>query len=95
MINITFQGCGSAGKEYTCDVRDLGLIPGLERSLGEGNSYPLQYYGLESSMDCIVHRVAKSWTQLSNFHFTSHFNFILFHDQEMELQTFKPFFFSS
>ena len=39
-------------------------------SSGEGNSYPLQYSGLENSMDCIVHGVAKSWTQLSNFHFT-------------------------
>ena len=38
-------------------------------SPGEGNGYPLQYSGLENSMDCIVHGVAKSWTQLSDFHF--------------------------
>ena len=38
---------------------------------GEGNGYPLQYSGLENSMDCIVHGVSKSQTQLSNFHFTS------------------------
>ena len=44
-------------------------IPGLGRSAGEGNGYPLQYYGLENSMDCIVHGVAKSQTWLSNFHF--------------------------
>ena len=60
-----FSG-GSDGKESTCKVGDLGSIPGLERSLaGEGNGYPLQYSGLENSMDrgaqeAIVHRVAKS-----------------------------------
>ena len=47
---------------------DLGLIPGLERSPGEGNSYPLQYAGLENSVDCIVRGVTKSQTQLSDFH---------------------------
>ena len=46
----------------------LGSIPGLRRSLGEGRGYPLQYPGLESFMDCILHGVAKSWTQLSDFH---------------------------
>ena len=35
--------CGSAGKESTCSMGDLGLIPGLGRSPGEGNSHPLQY----------------------------------------------------
>ena len=45
------------------------MIPGLGRSPGEGNGYPLQYSGLENSKDCIVHEVAKSWTQLSDFHF--------------------------
>ena len=43
---------GSAGKESTRNTEDLGLIPGLGRSLGEGNGYPLQYSGLENSMDC-------------------------------------------
>ena len=61
--------CGSAGKESACNVGDLGSIPGLGRSPREGKVYPLQYPGLENSMNCIVHRVAKSWTQLSNFHF--------------------------
>ena len=42
------------------------MIPGLERSPGEGNSYPLQHSGLENSMNCIVHVVAKSRTQLSD-----------------------------
>ena len=46
------------------------MIPGLGRSAGEGRGYPLQYLGLENSMDCIVHGVTKSRTQLSNFHFT-------------------------
>ena len=49
----------------------LGLIPGLGRSPGEGKGYPLQYFGLENSTDSAVHEVAKSWTQLSSFHFTS------------------------
>ena len=60
--------CGSAVKESTCNVGDLGSIPGLGRFLGEGQ-YPLQYSGLENCMDCMqVHGVAKSWTQLSEFH---------------------------
>ena len=68
--------CGSAGKESTCNAGDLGLIPGLGRSPGEGKGYPthFQYSGLENAMDCIVHGVAKSWTrlfQVSDFHFTS------------------------
>ena len=63
--------CGSAGKESACNAGDLGLIPGLGRSPGEGKGYPLQYSGLEKSMDCIVLGVAKSQTRLSDFHFTS------------------------
>ena len=54
--------CGSADEESTCNAGDLGLIPVLGRSPGEGKSYPLQYSGLENSMDCIVHGVAKSQT---------------------------------
>ena len=99
---------GSDDKESTCSAGDPGLIPGLERSPGEGigytlqcswaflvaklvkklpvmwetqvdpglgrlpeegKGYPLQYSGLENSMDCIVRGVAKSQTQLSEFHF--------------------------
>ena len=59
---------GSAGKEFSCSVGDLGSIPGLGRSLGEGNSYPLQYSGLENSINCIVHGVIKSQTCLSKLH---------------------------
>ena len=55
---------GSAGKESAWNVGDQGLIPELGRSPGEGNGYPLQYSGLENSMDGIVHRVANSQTQL-------------------------------
>ena len=61
--------CSSAGKESTCNAEDLGSIPGLGRSSGEGKSYTLQYSGLENSMDDIVHGVAKSRTRLSDFHF--------------------------
>ena len=61
--------CGSAGKESTCNVGGLGLIPELGRSPGERKGYPLQYSGLENSMGCIVHGVAKNQTWLSDFHF--------------------------
>ena len=61
--------CGSAGKESIHNAGDLGSIPGLGRSPGEGKGYPLQYSGLENSMDRIVHEVTKSQTQLSDFHF--------------------------
>ena len=61
---------GSVDKESACSAGNLGLIPGLGRSPGEGNDCPLQYSGLEDSMDCIVHGVSKSRTRLSDFHFT-------------------------
>ena len=57
-VFLGFPG-GSVGKESACNVGDLGLIPGLQRSPGEGNGYPLHYFGLENSMDCIVHGVTK------------------------------------
>ena len=60
--------CGSAGKGSACSMGDLGSIPGLTRSPGEGKGYPLQYSGLKN---CTVHGVAKSQTLLSKFHFTS------------------------
>ena len=61
--------CGSAGKESACNAEDLGLIPGLRRSPGERKGYPLQYAGLENSMDCIVHGLAKR-------HYRATFTFI-------------------
>ena len=60
--------CSSAGRESACNVGDLGLLSGLGRSPGEGKGYSLQCSGLESSMDCIVHGVSKSQTQLRDFH---------------------------
>ena len=68
MLLWGFPG-GSAGKESACNVGDLGLIPGLGRSPEEGKGYPLQYSGLENSIDCIVHGVTKNRTGLSDFHF--------------------------
>ena len=58
---LVFPG-GSAGKESAYNEGDLGSIPGLGRSPGEGRSYPLQYSALENSTDSIVHGVAKSRT---------------------------------
>ena len=60
---------GSAGKESACNMRDLGLIAGLGRSPGGGKGYPLQYSGLENSMDKSMG--LQSRTRLSDFHFTS------------------------
>ena len=71
--------CGSAGKESASNAGDLGSIPGLGRSPGEGKGYPLQYSGLENSMDGIVHGVAKSWTRLSDFHFHFHLKYYFLH----------------
>ena len=51
---------GSVGKESVCNVGDPGAIPGWGRSPGEGKGSPLQYSGLENSMDCIAHGVAES-----------------------------------
>ena len=61
----------SETQKSTCNEGDLGSIPGLGRSPGEGNGYPLQYSGLENSIDCIVYGVTNSQTRLSDFHFTS------------------------
>ena len=59
----------SVGKESACKEGDLGLIPGLGRSPGEGKGYPLQDSDVEQSTDYTVHGVAKSQTRLSDFHF--------------------------
>ena len=63
-----FLGFPGGSKESAFNGGDLGLIPGLGRSPGEGKGCPLQYSGLENSMDCTVHGVAKSQTQPSDFH---------------------------
>ena len=62
---------GSAGKESSCSGGDLGSVSGLGRSPGEGKGYPLQYSGLESSVECLVHEVTKSQTWLRGFQFIS------------------------
>ena len=71
--DLGFPG-GSVGKEPACQAGDPGSIPGWERSPGEGHGDPLQYSGLENSMDSrawqgTVHGVTNSWTQLSDYHF--------------------------
>ena len=71
MFSLNFLGFPDSlvGKESACNAGDLGSIPGSGRSPGEGKGYPLQYSGLENSMACRVHGVAKSQTRLSDFHF--------------------------
>ena len=61
--------CGSTGKKSARNAGDLGSIPGLGRSPGEGKGYPLQCSGLENSMGCVVYGVSKSQTRLSDFRF--------------------------
>ena len=64
---------GSANKESACNAGDLGSVLGLGSFPGEGKGCPLHYSGLVNSMDCIVPGVAKSHTELSNFHIHLHF----------------------
>ena len=56
-----------ASEESACNAGDLGSSPGLGRSPGEGKGYLLSYSGLENSVDCIVHGVAKNLTRLRDF----------------------------
>ena len=85
--------CDSAGKASGHNAGDLGSVPGLGRSPGEGKYYWLQYSGLENSMDCVVPGVAKSWTWLSNFHFHSPFSLFLFFSPLTFFFSLKKFFF--
>ena len=64
-IELATFPCGSAGEESTCNAEDLGLIPGLGRFPGEGKGYPLQYSGLENSMDCVESDTTE-WLSLSS-----------------------------
>ena len=71
--NLRVSG-SSAGKDSACKAGDPSSVPGLGRYPGEGNGYPLQYSGLDNSMDrgawwATVHGVTKSQTRLSDFHF--------------------------
>ena len=72
-VSMEFRGFpgGSEVKASACNAGDLGSIPGMGRSPGEGNNNPFQYFCLENSMDrgawgAAVHGVTKSCTQLSN-----------------------------
>ena len=60
----------SVSKESTCNAGDPGSIPGTGRSPEEGKGYPLQYSGIENSMDFVVRGFAKSQTRLRDFHYT-------------------------
>ena len=62
---------GGSVEESACNAGDLGSIPGLGRSPGEGKGYPLQYSDLENSMDHIVYGGHKELTRLSDFHYTN------------------------
>ena len=64
----------SVGKESACNAGDLSSILRLGRCPGEGIGYPLQYSGLENSMEYIVHGITESQTRLSDFHFSFHKN---------------------
>ena len=81
-LSLSFTSSSSAGKGSACNAVDPSSIPRSGRSTGEGIGYPLHYSGLENSMDCIVHGVAKSWTWLSdfNFHFQWHYVTLIFPD---------------
>ena len=68
-VFLDVPGSSAGKKKSTPHAGDLGLIPGLGRSSGGGKGYPFQYSGLQNSMDCIVHGVAKNLTPLSNVHF--------------------------
>ena len=89
MTTVVFP-CGTLVKnlpDSVGDARDVGSIPGLGRSPGEGNGYPVQYSCLKNSMDRVawwatVHGAAKSQTRLSNFTFT-----FPFHALEKEMAT--------
>ena len=65
---VGFPG-GPAVKESACNAEDLGSTPGLGRCPGAETGCPLQYSGLENSMDSMVHGIAESQTRLSDFHF--------------------------
>ena len=85
--------CGSAGKESAYNARDLGLIPGLGRFPGEGKGYPLQYSGLENSMDCITHEGRKESDTTKRLSF-SRFSICFTSDLWVNLKTLTVDFFN-
>ena len=84
--------CGLAGKEYTCNAGDLGLIPGLGRSPGEGKGYPLQYSRLENSMDYTAHVVTMSRTLIQILKFTMNTFCQLTYFQTIHILCFKIYY---
>ena len=81
-IEMPISPGGSGGKESACNEGDLGLIPELGRSLGEGNGNPLQYSCLENSMErgarqATVHGVTKGWTRLKRLK-SQHIEMLIF-----------------
>ena len=69
--NYLYMKRGFPVAQSACNEGNLDLVPGLGRFPGEGKGYPLQYSGLENSIDYIAHGVANSRPQLSDFHFPS------------------------
>ena len=91
---IVLSGCcvgfsaGSACKESFCNARDMGSIPGLGRSPGEGKGYPLQYYGLENSMDCIgLQRVGHDWVTFTHSGCCTFYRFVIHLSKPIECTT--------
>ena len=76
--------CGSA-----CNAGDLGLIPGLGRSPGEGKGYLLQYSGLENPMDCRAHGVVNSQTRLSSFHYQYYYTYTYTHIENVYIYVYS------
>ena len=69
VLNLMAAPGDSDGRESPCSEGDQGSVSGLGRSPGEGKHYPLLYSALENLMDSVVHKVTKSRTRLSHFHF--------------------------
>ena len=81
MYHLKVPG-SSEGKEPAYNAGDLGSILGLGRSSGEGKGYPLQYSGLENSMDYIIHGVVKSQILLNDYAHTSHPKLFINYERE-------------
>ena len=73
-MRLVYMGfpCGSAGKESACNTGDLGSIPRLGRCPGECKGYPLQYSGLENSMNCPWGHKESDASEQFHFHFSVH-----------------------
>ena len=89
---VVWVSLGAQMIKTACNAGDPALIPGLGRFLGEGNGYPLQYPCLENSLDrgawrATVHGIAKSWTQLNDYHVTA-LHYVYFHRVESDVPHF-------